>query len=80
MIKGKQNTFKPKIDRWDIYNNLPTGAQAKLARKLKVSDDTISDVLRGRRNDHHGIIKEAELMAAVNIWKVRFCTQGKTQL
>jgi hypothetical protein len=64
---------KARADRYDIYNNLPHGAMSKIGRKLNVSVVLVKFVLEGRRVDHHGIIKEAELMAAINIWKTRFC-------
>lgn len=60
-------------DRWDIYNNLPHGAMAKIARKVGCNRSHIKFVLEGKRTDHQGIIKEAELLAAIHIWKTRFC-------
>lgn len=72
--------FTPRLDRFDIYNNLPAGAYVEIATKLNISVAQVSNVLTGWRKDHHGIIKEAELMAAINIWKTRFCKVQKSQL
>jgi lambda repressor-like predicted transcriptional regulator len=71
--------YKARKDRFDIYNNLPHGAMAKIARKVGCNRSHIKSILEGKRNDHHGIIKEAELLAAVHIWKTRFC-KYKSQL
>lgn len=71
--------YKARKDRFDIYNNLPHGAMAKIARKVGCSNSHVQYVLEGKREDHYGIIKEAELMAAINIWKTRFC-KFKSQL
>lgn len=67
-------------DRWDIYNNLPKGANKQLAEKLNCKKSYITLVLQGKRSDTKGIIKEAELMAALNIWKTRFCKLQESQL
>jgi len=75
-----KNQFIPRLDRFDIYNNLPTGAYSKIAAKLNISITQVSYVLSGKRKDNYGIIKEAELMAAINIWKSRFCKLAKSQL
>jgi len=69
-----------KLDRWDIYNNLPSGGQAKLSRICNCSQVQVKLVLEGKRGDNQGIIKEAELMAAVYIWKVRFCKVAESKL
>lgn len=72
--------FIPRADRTDIYRNLPPGGQIEIAKKLNVSKYTVNNVLKGRIKDHHGIIKEAELMAAINIWINRFCKIKKSEL
>lgn len=69
MMKKK---FKPKIDRFDIYNNLPYGAHVYVSEKVDCSIVQVTRVLRGERKDHYGIIELAELIAAINIWNVRF--------
>lgn len=66
-------------DRFDIYNNLPHGAMVKISRKLNCNKTHVKLVLEGKREDHHGVIKEAELIAAIHIWKTRFC-KYKSQL
>jgi len=76
----QKNKFTPRLDRFDIYNNLPAGAYVEIATKLNISVVQVSNVLTGRRRDHHGIIKEAELMAAIHIWKNRFCKIKKSEL
>lgn len=72
--------FIPRVDRFDIYQNLPFEGQAKIAKKLNISKSLVNNVLKGHRKDHHGIIKEAELMAAINIWINRYCKIKKSQL
>ena len=75
-IDDKKTIIKKRIarkDRYEIYNNLPIAGQRKIARKLGCTDSYVSSVLKGARTDHRGIIKEAEYMAAINIWKTRFC-------
>ena len=67
-------------DRYDIYNNLPHGALTKIAKQCKCSVPQVKVVLEGERNDYFGIIKAAELMAALHIWKERFCKLDKSQL
>jgi transcriptional regulator with XRE-family HTH domain len=62
-----------KIDRWDIYNNLPSGAKTRIAKKCGCSIFEVSRILEGRKEDVFSVIKEAELEAAINIWKTRFC-------
>lgn len=75
----KKKTYKAKKDRWDIYNNLPYGSIANIAKEVGCCPVNVKLVLEGKRRDHYGIIKMAELMAAVNIWKTRFC-KYKSQL
>ena len=70
--------FKPKIDRFDIYNNLPHGAQVYVARKVDCHKSHVTLVLKGERKDHHGIIELTELIAALNIWNVRFSRYGRS--
>lgn len=65
--------WKPDKYRLDIMQNLPHGAMAKLARKNNISQGHVNRILSGRRNDNFGIVKQAELIAAINIWKTRFC-------
>jgi len=65
--------------RWDIYNNLPYGALTKISNKVGCSAMTVSRVLDGKTPDRYNVIKEAELLAAINIWKTRFC-KHKSQL
>jgi predicted transcriptional regulator len=66
----EENTLKV---RWDIHNNLPHGAIAQIAREVECSPSHVQNVLNGVSKDNFGIIKIAELEAAVNIWKTRFC-------
>jgi len=75
-----KRNFKPMIDRWDIYNNLPPGGQAELSRELKCSQSHVYNVLHGYRKDNKEIIKSAELMAAIYLWKSRFCKISESQL
>jgi hypothetical protein len=70
--KDNKELFKARRDRWDIYNNLPVSGISTIAKRVGCSYNTVWNVLRGRK-DHYGIIKEAELIAAINIWKNRFC-------
>ena len=72
--------YKRKLDRWDIQNNIPHGGLSRLAKQCNCSVTQVKHVLDGKRTDHQGIIKAAELMAAVNIWKTRFCKLAKSQL
>ena len=65
--------FIPKKDRWDIYNNLPIDGISLISKKVDCSYNHVYKVLHGDRNDKLGIIKEAEIIAAINIWKTRFC-------
>lgn len=71
---------KPKLDRWDIYNNIPHGGLTLLSDKCNCSVSQVKHVLEGKRTDHQNIIKEAEHMAAINIWKTRFCKLAKSEL
>jgi hypothetical protein len=73
------NKFNPRLDRVDIYNNLPHGSLTKISKECGCSIVNVKAVLEGYRTDHFGIIKTAELMAAINIWKTRFC-KYKSQL
>lgn len=81
-IKQLNIDYNPKIginatsqhkDRYDIYNNLPHGALKILAKEVGCSTSNVKYVLEGKYKDNYGIIKKAELMAAIYIWKVRFC-------
>lgn len=65
--------WKPKKIRSDIINNLPHGAQLGISKKVGCTRPLVWQVLHGVAEDHYGIIKEAELIAAINIWKNRFC-------
>ena len=67
----KQN--KIRLDRYDIYNNLPAGGLSRIAEICNCSNVQVKNVLEGYRKDNQGIIKVAESMAAINIWKTRFC-------
>lgn len=80
MTIKKKKLYKPKLDRWDISQNLPSGAITKTAKKCEVSVSQVVNVLNGNRRDYHDIIKTLELFAAVNIWKTRFCKRAKSQL
>ena len=64
---------KARPDRYDIYNNLPPKSLTLIAKKCKCSVVHTKRVLEGYRTDNHGIIKEAESIAAIHIWKTRFC-------
>lgn len=66
--------------RTDIVNNLGFGDQKVIAEKYKTSPQHVSHVLLGTNSAvnqntelSRNITKEAELMAAINIWKTRFC-------
>jgi hypothetical protein len=65
--------WKPKKERIDILQNLPHGSLAKIARQKNISKTQVLKVLLGERKDYYEIIKEAEILAAINIWKTRFC-------
>lgn len=67
-------------DRWDILNNLPVGGLKQLADNHRVSPAYINLILGGKRRDHRGIITEAELMAAKNIWRTRFCKVAESTI
>jgi hypothetical protein len=71
--KHTPGSFRARRDRWDIYNNLPYGAMSMIARKVEVPPSLVHDVLYGRVQDWHNIIPLAERIAALNIWKQRFC-------
>ena len=71
--------YKARKDRYDIYNNLPHGEVTKIAKKVGCSATHVLHVLEGKRKDYYGIIREAELLAAINLWKTRFC-KYKSQL
>lgn len=79
-IIKKANKESKYVDRWDIQNNLPSGSKIKLSKQFDCSKTYITLVLSGERTDNKGIIKAAELLAAVNIWKTRFCKLGESQL
>ena len=68
---------KARKKRDDILNKLPSGAGKLIAEKLGCTKNHVSLVLNGRRSDETNlgiqIVKEAEMLAAVNIWKSRFC-------
>jgi hypothetical protein len=76
MIKSE---WKSKKNRIDILNNLPHGALTKIADKVGCTNTNVLLVLEGKRGDNFGVIKEAEMEAAINIWKTRFC-KFKSQL
>jgi len=72
----KKKEWKPRLIRRDIISNLPVGGQLMLAAKLGLNRTEINAALNGRRISKEKkdiIIKEAEYMAAINIWKTRFC-------
>ena len=69
----KLNVPEQLHDRYDIYNNLPYGALAAIAKKVGCSTTNVKLVLEGMRKDNYEIIKRAELIAAIHIWKTRFC-------
>lgn len=71
--------FKPRLDRVDIYNNLPHGSLTKISKECGCSIVNVKAVLEGYRKDNFRIIETAELIAAINIWKTRFC-KYKSQL
>lgn len=68
-----------KKNRYDIYNNLPHGALTKISKKVNCSIAQVKRILEGESKDNYGVIKEAELLAAIHIWKTRFC-RYKSQL
>ena len=53
--------------------NLPSGGMRQIAKKVGCTDGHVNAVMNGKRSDNYGIIKEGELLAAINIWKDRFC-------
>lgn len=65
--------WKPKKVRSDILQNLPHGALTKIAKQNNVSAAHVHNILNGKRNDNYNIVRDAELLAAINIWKDRFC-------
>jgi hypothetical protein len=65
--------WKPRKVRNDIINNLPFGAQKEIAIKNKVGKSYVNAVLNGRKKDTKNIIRDAELLAAINIWKNKYC-------
>ena len=65
--------IKTPIERYDIYSNLPYGAVQRIAKKLNVNKLQVWRIIHGQALDNYGVIKEAELEAAINIWKTRFC-------
>lgn len=67
------NYTKKPIDRQDIYDNLPYGAEKGIGKKLGITRQKVWRILHGKTLDEYGVIKEAELAAAINIWKTRFC-------
>ncbi len=73
--KQTQINLRPiKKSRTDIYNNLPRGAITKLANEFNFSYPKIIRILCNEtKQEYNEIIKKAELMAAINIWKTRFC-------
>jgi AraC-like DNA-binding protein len=70
---GKKINEQELHNRYDIYNNLPYGAIKLLAEETYTSSATVTDILMGKRPDRYQIIEKAELIAAINIWKTRFC-------
>lgn len=62
-----------RLDRDDIKRFLNYGDQTKIAKNSGVSIETVRNVLDGKRNDYHNVIREAELVAAINIWKTKYC-------
>lgn len=71
--------WKPRKNRIDILNNLPHGALTKISDKVGCSTVNVLYILEGKRSDNFGVIKEAEMEAAIHIWKTRFC-KFKSQL
>lgn len=69
----KKKEWKPRRIRDDIINNLPFGAQKEIATNNNVGKSYVNAVLNGRKKDTKNIIRDAELLAAINIWKTRFC-------
>ncbi len=69
--------IKARRQRLDIINNLPVGGMSLIARDLGYSKSYVFFVLNGYKSDTSIsgklIIAEAEKMAAINIWKKRFC-------
>lgn len=63
--------------RVDIIRNLVSGDLKKLSEKLNIEQSNISLILYGDVNQNtkrsKKVIREAELMAATNIWKEKYC-------
>lgn len=84
-LKVKTTTYRkasrqPPIERIDILNNLKWGNQSIIADKFNTSSSHVSNILNGRNDTinintilSRNIIREAEMFAAINIWKTRFC-------
>jgi len=75
ILKKYSNGIFEKRD--DILSNLATGDQKRISNECKKNRTYINNILDGRYNQNSPlgikIIKAAELMAAINIWKDRFC-------
>lgn len=69
-----------RIDRWDIYNNFLHGDYIKLGKACGCSPQYARSILHGEKNDNYNVILEGEKIAAVNLWKDRFCKLAKSQL
>jgi hypothetical protein len=74
-LKKYSNGIFEKRD--DILGNLATCDQKRISNECKKNRTYINNILNGRYNQNSPlgikIIKAAELMAAINIWKHRFC-------
>jgi hypothetical protein len=75
MLKKYSNGIFEKRD--DILSNLVNGDQLKIANLCNASKVYVNKILNGKYNQNTSlsinIIQMAELMAAINIWKDRFC-------
>jgi len=65
-------------DRWDIYNNLPKHGIRQIAKETGYSWTTVWRVLHGYQCNQRlfktkNVLKCAEGIAAIHIWKTRFC-------
>ncbi|MFW6272159.1 MAG: helix-turn-helix domain-containing protein [bacterium] len=72
-VKKHAHYLNKNKDRWDIVNNLEWGDKKFIAEKLGISQMQVHRVLEGKVEDKHKVIETAELVAAINLWKSRFC-------
>lgn len=72
-ISKNKYKLKARANRTDIKKCLFHGDITRISRMVGCSRGNVNDVLEGNRTDHFDIIKEAEMIAAVNVWKTKYC-------